>query len=94
MGSAVREYGLTLTTGNPAKNKVLLNLHVLNNRHEYGKAEQTTELLTPCDKGMKMNCWESFFIHILQNQNVLFNEQGVNDLNPLYQLARDITLHN
>jgi hypothetical protein len=37
-----------------------------------------------------MNCWESFFIHILQQQqqNVLIEEQRVGDLNPLYDLAR------
>jgi hypothetical protein len=38
-----------------------------------------------------MNCWESFFIRILQKQNVLIDEQRVNDFNPLYELARDIT---
>jgi hypothetical protein len=52
------EYGLTLSTGNRAKNKMLLNLHICNNRHEYGNAEQTTELLKPCNKGIKMNFWE------------------------------------
>jgi hypothetical protein len=62
-------------------------LHVLNNRHEYGKAEQTTELLKPCNKGIKMACWESLFIHILQRQKALINEKRVNDLNPLYELA-------
>jgi len=69
-------------------------LHMLNNRHEYGNAEQTTELLKTCNKGIKMNCWKSFFVHILQKQNVLINKQKVNDLNPLYELAQDITLHN
>jgi hypothetical protein len=44
-----REYGLTLPTGNKAKNKTLTKTH------EYGKAEQTTELLKPCDKGITMN---------------------------------------
>jgi len=31
-------------------------------------------------------------VHILQKQNVLINKQKV-DLNPLYELAQDITLH-
>jgi len=31
---------------------------------------------------------------LLYLQNVLLNEKGLNDPNPLYQLARDITLHN
>ena len=27
--------------------------------------EQTIEILKPCNKGFKMNIWESFFMHIL-----------------------------
>ena len=38
-------------------------LHILNNKHEYGNTEQTTELLKPCNKGVKMNILESFFIY-------------------------------
>ena len=34
-------------------------LHVLINRHEYGTAEETLELLKPCNKGTRMNCWEA-----------------------------------
>ena len=49
-------------------------------------------VLVPCDKGAKMNCWESFFMHVLQKQNVLIDEQRVNDLNPLYDLAQHVAL--
>jgi hypothetical protein len=54
------------------------------------------ELVKPCKKRnlKKMDCWESFFIHILQKQNVLIDEQTVNNLTPLYELTRYITLHN
>ena len=62
-------------------------LHVLNNRQEYGNAKQPTEPLKSCNKGIKMYWWESFFIHVLQQQDVLIDEQRVNDLNPLYALA-------
>jgi len=55
-----------------------------NNKHENGNADQTTQLLKPCNKGNKMNCWESFYIQIFQKQNTLIDEQKVNDLNPLY----------
>ena len=41
-----------------------------------------------------MNIWESFFIHILQKQNLLIEEQKVNDPNLLYELAQDVALHN
>jgi len=33
-----------------------------------------------------MNCWESFYIKIFQQQNTLIDEQKVNDFNPLYKL--------
>ena len=34
-----------------------------------------------------MNCWESFYIKIFQQQNILIEEQKVKDLNLLYSLA-------
>jgi hypothetical protein len=37
-------------------------LHILNNRHEYGTAEETLELLKPCNKGTRMKCWEAFYM--------------------------------
>ena len=40
-----------------------------------------------------MNIWESFFIHVLQKQNLLIEEQKINDPNPLYELAQDVALH-
>jgi len=41
-----------------------------------------------------MNIWESCFIHILQKQNLLIEEQKASDPNPLYELAEDVALHN
>jgi hypothetical protein len=41
-----------------------------------------------------MNILESFFIHILQKQNLLIEEQKVNGPNPLYELPQDVALHN
>ena len=49
--------------------------------------------MKPCNKGIKMNIWESFFIHILQKQNLLIEEQGQWP-HPLYELAQDVALHN
>jgi len=40
-------------------------LHILNNKHEYGNVEQTIKILKPCNKGVKMNFFVSFFIYIL-----------------------------
>jgi hypothetical protein len=62
-------------------------LHILNNRHEYGPVDQTLELLKPCQKGSKLNCWETFFIHQLHQQNCLITEQQITDTNPLYALT-------
>jgi len=36
---------------------------------------------------MKMDCWESLFIHIFQQQDLLIEEQKVNELNELYSLG-------
>ena len=56
--------------------------------------EQITELLKPCNKGVKMNIWVSFFIHIVQKQDLLIEEQKVNNPNPMYELAQDVALRN
>jgi hypothetical protein len=91
VGIRHKEHTRYIKTNNPVS---AYALHILNNRQEYENAEHTTEPLKPCNKGIKMNCWESFFMHILQKQNVFSNKQKVNDLNPLYDLAQDITLRN
>jgi hypothetical protein len=58
-------------------------LHILNNRHEYGSPEHTIQLLGAYDKGKIMNCWESFYMQVIQQQNVLIDEKT----NPLYATA-------
>jgi len=62
-------------------------LHILDNRHEFGSAKETLELLNPCRKGTKMNCWEALFMHIHHKQNIMISEQQVTDTNPLFDLA-------
>jgi hypothetical protein len=61
--------------------------HILNNRHEFGPTEETLKLLKPCTKGVRMNCWESLFMHIHYNHNILISEQQGIDTNPLFDLA-------
>ena len=41
-----------------------------------------------------MHIWKSFFLHPLQKQNLLMEEQMVYDPNPLYELAQNVALHN
>src|SRR5215475_6551337 len=38
-------------------------MHVLNNRHEFGPAEETLKILKPCTRGAKMNCWEAMYMY-------------------------------
>ena len=63
-------------------------MHILDNRHEFGSANETLKLIKPCTKGMRMNCWEALFMHIHHKHNIFISEQQVTDTNPLFALAR------
>lgn len=69
-----KEHKRYIETHNPVS---AYALHVLNNRLGYGNAEQATELLKVCNKGIKMNFQESFFIHVLHQQDI-FIEKSTN----------------
>jgi hypothetical protein len=62
-------------------------MHILNNRHEFGPAEETMKLLKPCAKRTRMNCWEALFMHVYRRRNILIPEQQITDTNPLFDLA-------
>jgi hypothetical protein len=62
-------------------------MYILDNRHEFGPAEETLKLLKPCSKGSRMDCWESLFIHLRHKHNIMIAEQQANDANPLFELA-------
>jgi len=62
-------------------------LHIWNNKHEYGNASETLELLKPCHKGTHMNCWETFYIQAFYQHKILITKQQVIDINPVYELA-------
>ena len=79
-----KEHARYIRTNNPAS---AYAIHILNNRHENGATNDTLKLLQPCSKGMKMNCWESLYIHIYRQHNRLIIEQLANDVNPLYEQA-------
>ena len=68
-------------------------LHIVINRREYGNPEQTIQLLQTCNKGKKINCWESFYIQDLQQQNLLMDEQKVGEPSPLYTLTKVTRRH-
>jgi hypothetical protein len=80
-----REHIRTIKTNNPAS---ACATHILNNRHEYGTANDTLKLIQLCRKSKKMNHWENMYIQIYRQQNLLFTEQQVNEPNPLHELAQ------
>ena len=43
--------------------------------------------LRACSKVNKMNCWGSFYMHILQQHDLLIDEQEVNEPNPIHSLG-------
>ena len=45
------------------------------------------ELLETCNKGAKINCWESLLIKAYQQHGVLIEEEEVNGFYPIYALA-------
>ena len=52
-------------------------LQILNNRHEYGTAEETLELLKPCNKRTRMNCWGStLYASLLPTQHIDWRTVG------------------
>jgi hypothetical protein len=59
---------------------------MLNNKHEYGTAEETLDLLKSCQKGTLMNCWETFYMQLFHQHSTLINEQQVKDTNLLYEI--------
>jgi len=79
-----KEHTQYIRTNNPIS---AYALHILNNRHEYGTAEETLEFLKACNKGTRMNCWEILYMQTFYQRNVLIEEQQVNDINPLYELV-------
>jgi len=62
-------------------------MHILHSRHQFGPADETLKLLKPCNKGIKMNCWEALYMNMLYKQVLLSSEQQVTDTNPLFDLA-------
>ena len=76
-----KEHIKYIRTNNP------LSAHILRNSHEYGTIADALELLTICQKGTHMNCWEALYIQIFHRHKVLITEQQVNDTNPLYEPA-------
>jgi hypothetical protein len=80
-----KEHIRYIKTNNPAS---AYATHILNDRHEYGTANDTLKLIQPSRKSKKMNHWENMYIQIYRQQNLLITEQQVSEPNPLYELAQ------
>jgi hypothetical protein len=78
---------IRIKTNNPAS---AYAIHILNNRYEYGTANDTLKLIQPCRKSKKINHWEILYIQKYRQQNLLFTEQQINEPNPLYELPHTI----
>jgi hypothetical protein len=76
-----REHIRYIKTNNSAS---AYTTHLLNNKHEYGTANDTLKLIQPCRKSKKMNHWENLYIQTYRQQNLLITEQQVNEPKPLY----------
>ena len=59
-------------------------MHILHNRHAYGTAKDTLQLLRPCYKGSQMNNWEAMLIQYHHHRKTLITEQLPYEDNILY----------
>ena len=65
-------------------------LHILNNRHEYGKITDTMKLIKHINSPKMLLPYEQLFIESYHHHEHLVPEQHTLDFNPLYQLIFDI----
>jgi hypothetical protein len=65
-------------------------MHVLDHKHEYCFIQYIMELITPPQKRTCMNCLESYCMQTYHQWGLLIEEQHVNGLDLLYNIARDI----
>jgi len=63
------------------------NIHILNNKHEYGPIEKTMTLLKPVKNTSLLTPYEQFFIQAFHKSGRLVSEQNPGEPNPLLQMA-------
>ena len=64
-------------------------LHILNNRHEYGKINDTMSLLKPINEPQLLLPFEQMYMQALNHNNELIPEQQPNESNPLFELIQN-----
>ena len=61
--------------------------HVCNTKYIVIYLDDTLLLLKTCRKGTRMNCWETLYMQVFHQNNILITEQQIGGSNPLYELA-------
>ena len=64
--------------------------HILRNKHEYGKLENTMTLIKHINKPSKLIPYEQLIIQQVYNKDNLIPEQECYDHNQLYKLANTV----
>jgi hypothetical protein len=80
-----KEHRRYIKSNNP---KSAYALRILNNRHEYGPAQNTVQLIQQCGKNNMLTYWENYYIQNYSNNKELINEQSKLDYNILYDLPK------
>ena len=62
--------------------------HILDNRHEFGPAHKTTELIQACNKRNETLDWENLYIQKYSTEGKLISEQTPHEYNILFSLGR------
>ena len=68
--------------------------HILQNIHEFGPEKDTMQLMKKCQKSSHMDCWEALYMYAYRRQHILIDEQQVNDINDIFDLATIHPLHD
>ena len=76
-----KEHVRYIKTNNPQS---AYAMHILHNRHAYGTAENTLQILRSCHKGSQMNNWEAMLIQYHHHRQILITEQLPYEDNILY----------
>ena len=65
-------------------------LHILDNRHEYGKITDNMNLLKHITNATMLLPYEQLFFQSYHHHEQLIPEQHTHNVNPLYQLILDV----
>ncbi|GFG36121.1 hypothetical protein Cfor_03762, partial [Coptotermes formosanus] len=76
-----KEHIRYIRTNNP---KSAFAVHILENNHQYDTMEESLRLITPCNKGNRLNLLENLYIQQFHNLGLLMDEQCTFEYNTLF----------